>query len=459
MLSALRQPRAFYRRLLYLALPVIAQNLITTSLGFMDTFMVGLLGSEEMSAVTVANVPIFIIQLVVFGLQSGSSVLISQFWGKGDRESINRVMGLGAYIAGGVSLTFALVMFFLPRQVLLLVTDNLRLIALAEPYLQIVGFSYVFNSLASVYIGMQRSIENPKFGMIVFALSTLCNTVGNYILIFGKFGAPALGITGAAIATLASRVLELVLSLGYALRCRRMPLLPRALLCPGTGILRRFLRYSTPVLLNETLWGLGTSLFTVVMGHMAISTDILAAYTVAGNIDKLVTVAMFGVAAAAAVIVGTEIGAGSRESVLQIGKCLSAVAFLVGIGICALELGLYFGLLREHLLPLFSLNAAAASLCTVMVVCNAVRCPFDSFVTTMIVGVLRGGGDVHAALLIDILPLWLFALPLTALAAAIPGLSPVWVCVAMVTQSVPKVPAGLARLRSGTWVRDVTKRA
>ncbi|MFR2560006.1 MAG: MATE family efflux transporter [Oscillospiraceae bacterium] len=190
MFSYLRQPKGFYRRLFLLALPIIVQNLITTSLGFLDTFMVGLLGSEQMSAVTVANVPIFIIQLIVFGLQSGSSVLISQYWGRGDRESINRVMGIGFCIAGSVSTLFALIMAFFPADVLLLVTDNLRLVAIGTPYIRIVGFSYILNSLSSIYIGMQRSIENPRFGMLVFGASMLCNTVGNYVLIFGKLGFP-----------------------------------------------------------------------------------------------------------------------------------------------------------------------------------------------------------------------------------------------------------------------------
>lgn len=202
MFSYLRQPKGFYRRLFLLALPIIVQNLITTSLGFLDTFMVGLLGSNEMSAVTVANVPIFIIQLIVFGLQSGSSVLISQYWGRGDRESINRVIGIGLCIAGSVSTLFALIMAFFPADVLLLVTDNLRLVAIGTPYIRIVGFSYILNSLSSIYIGMQRSIENPRFGMLVFGASMLCNTVGNYVLIFGKLGFPALGVTGAAAATL-----------------------------------------------------------------------------------------------------------------------------------------------------------------------------------------------------------------------------------------------------------------
>ena len=125
MFSYLHQPKGFYKHLFLLALPVIVQNLITTSLGFLDTFMVGLLGSDQMSAVTVANVPVFIIQLVVFGLQSGSSVLISQYWGRGDRESINRVMGIGFMIAGGVSVLFAAILCAFPAQVLYLITDNL----------------------------------------------------------------------------------------------------------------------------------------------------------------------------------------------------------------------------------------------------------------------------------------------------------------------------------------------
>ena len=298
----------------------VGKHIITTSLGFLDTFMVGLLGSEQMSAVTVANVPIFIIQLIVFGLQSGSSVLISQYWGRGDRESINRVIGIGLCIAGSVSTLFALIMAFFPADVLLLVTDNLRLVAIGTPYIRIVGFSYILKSLSSIYIGMQRSIENPRFGMLVFGASMLCNTVGNYVLIFGKLGFPALGVTGAAAATLLSRVVEFALAFGYALRCRTVPLQWSALLRPGREMLHRFIHYSAPVLANETLWGVGYSLITVIMGHMAASGDLIAAYTVAGSIDKLSTAGIYGIANAAAVIVGKEIGIGSsRESVVRIG--------------------------------------------------------------------------------------------------------------------------------------------
>ena len=404
MFSYLQQPKGFYKRLFLLALPVIVQNLITTSLGFLDTFMVGLLGSDQMSAVTVANVPVFIIQLVVFGLQSGSSVLISQYWGRGDRESINRVMGIGFMIAGGVSVLFAAILCAFPAQVLYLITDNLTLVELAEPYLRIVGFSYIFNSLSSIYIGMQRSIENPRFGMIVFAISMLCNTLGNYVLIFGKLGLPALGITGAAVATLLSRVVEFVVAFSYAFRCRTMPLMKHAILRPGMDMLCKFLRYSAPVLINETLWGTGFSMITVIMGHMANSSDLIAAYTLAGNIDKLMTSGVFGIAAAVSVIVGKEIGTGNLKGVYNIGRALCFTAFAFGIVLGLTEYTMFVTLMRPFVMPLFSLSAVAERLCSVMLMCYACAIPLHSFSTTMVVGVLRGGGDVNASLFIDNVP-------------------------------------------------------
>lgn len=457
MFSYLHQPKGFYKRLFLLALPVILQNLITTSLGFLDTFMVGLLGSNEMSAVTVANVPIFIIQLIVFGLQSGSSVLISQYWGRGDRESINRVMGIGFLIAGSVTIVFAAVLALFPAGVLLLVTDNLLLVELGEPYLRIVGFSYIFNSLASIYVGMQRSIENPRFGMMVFGASMLCNTAGNYILIFGKFGFPALGITGAAVATLLSRVVEFLIAFTYALRCRTMPLMKHALLRPGMDMLRKFLRYSAPVLVNETLWGTGFSMITVIMGHMAASSEIIAAYTLAGNIDKLMTSGIFGIAAAVTVIVGKEIGLGNLKGVYNVGRalCFTAAAFGLVIGVA--EYLVYISVLRPYVVPLFSLSEASAALCSVMIGCYACAMPLHSFSTTMVVGVLRGGGDVRASLLIDNIPLWCIALPVMYLLGIVLKVPNEVFCLCLMLESAAKTPVGLWRVHSGKWIHDITR--
>ena len=358
MFASLRREPGFYRRLFTLALPLVLQNLITTSLGFVDTFMVGLLGNRELSAVTAANVPIFLLQVIIFGLMSGLTVLVSQYWGRGDAGAINRAMGVAMYLGLAIAGAMAALLYLAPGRVLRLVTDNAVLVELGTPYLRIVGFSYLFNSVSSVYVSMQRSTENPRFGLRVFTASMLLNTFGNYVLIFGHFGAPALGITGAAIATLLSRVAEFVIALTFALTDRRVPLHLRALLRPGTDMLRRFVRYAAPVVFNETLWGVGTSVLTAVMGHMVISTDMLAAYAIMGNIDKFSTVACFGLAGATAVIVGKRIGEGAdREEVYSLGVCLLLTALLAGTVIAlalAVALPTFF---LPVLYPLFRLSA------------------------------------------------------------------------------------------------------
>ena len=458
MLRALRREPGFYRRLWVLALPIVLQNIITTSLGFADTFMVGLLGNAEMAAVTAANVPIFIIQLVIFGFQSGMAVLVSQYWGRGDTDNINRCMGVALYAVTGFSITLSLITFFFPAQVLRLITPNEELVRLATSYIQIVGFSYIFNGVSSIYAGIQRSTEYPAFGMILFAISMCVNTFLNFVLIFGRFGAPAMGVTGAAVATLTSRVVEFAVAIGFALWNKRLPLRPACILRPGRDILRSFLKYSTPVVCNETLWSMGTSMLTVIMGHMANSQDMLAAYALIGNIDKLSTVVCFGIAAASAVIIGKEIGMGrDRERVYSVGWTLLVVSLLVGALVMLLLLALLPLFFRPVLFRLFKLTAGAAEVAGYLAVVYAVFMPMRAFDITNITGVLRAGGDVKMAAFIDNGPLWLASIPLMALAGLVLN-APTWlVCIAMQAENLCKCPLGLIRFRSGKWINDITR--
>ncbi len=459
MFHHLRRESGFYKRLFLLALPLILQNLITTSLGFVDTFMVGLLGQTELSAVTAANSPIFLVQVIIFGLISGLTVLVSQYWGRGDPEAINRCMGIALYTGVGIAGAVALVLFLFPQPVMALVTNNPVLIELGAPYLQIVGVSYVFNAASSVYVGMQRSTENPAMGMIVFAASMLLNTFLNYVLIFGKLGAPALGITGAAIATLTSRIVEFLLTLGYALFSRRVPLRPSALFRPGMVFLRDFIKYSTPVLLNETLWGLGTTVMTAIMGHMIISEEMLAAYAIMGNIDKFSTVACFGVAGATAVIVGKRIGEGAgKDEIYSLGCCLLLVSLLVGLAV-ALCLGAALPLIFIPILyPLFHLEGLALEIAITMCIVYICILPLKAFDITNITGLLRAGGDARMASVIDLSPLWLVAVPLTALTGLVLNAPVAVVCLSIQTESLCKMPLGIHRLRSRKWINDITRK-
>ncbi len=202
MFRSLRREPGFYPRLWKLSLPMIMQNLITFSLGLIDTFMVSRLGNEEMAAVSTANVPVFLLLSVVFGVQSGLGILVSQYWGRGDLKSVSRVLGVAALLGTAITGLLAVVFFLFPVQVMDLLSNSHERSLLGAPYLRVIGFSYVFNMLSSIYASAQRSVENPNFGMLVFGFSTLLNTGLNYLFIFGRCGFPALGVEGAAVATL-----------------------------------------------------------------------------------------------------------------------------------------------------------------------------------------------------------------------------------------------------------------
>ena len=458
MTQTLRRNPGFYQNLWRLALPIVLQNIITTSLGFADTFMVGMLGNAEMAAVTAANTPIFIVQLVIFGFQSGMAVLVSQFWGRGDTQAINRCLGVALYTVTAFSAAVALICCVFPHRVLSLVTTNGELVALGRNYLCIVGFSYIFNGMSTVYVGVQRNTEHPGFGTALFTMSMGVNTLLNYIFIFGKLGAPALGVTGAAIATLLSRVVEFIVAAAYALRCKRIPLHPALLLRPGRFITGRFIKYSTPVVVNEGLWSLGVSMLTVIMGHMENSQDMLAAYALSGNVDKVTTVVCFGLGGAASVIVGKEIGMGrSKEQVQRTAGTLLRVSFLVGVVVTAVEMVLLPTFFKPVLFPLFDLTEGAAYAAGCMLTMYALCMPMRAVNITNIVGVLRSGGDIMAAFLIDVVPVWVISVPLMAVSGLVLD-APLWLaCICVQAESVCKGPIGYLRYRSGKWINDITR--
>lgn len=456
MLACFKREPGFYRRLLSLALPMVVQNIITNSLGLIDTFMVGTLGEGPLASVTLANIPVFVVQLMMFGAQSGSSVLISQYWGKGDRKSISRVMGIGTWVVGAIALIFALITTFLPRQFMSLFGNDAEVIATAVSYVRIVGWSYFFDSFVQIYIGAHRSMGNPARGMYILIASMVSNTFLNWMLIFGKLGFPRLEVEGAALATLIARVISFVIMVVWALRDREFTIEWRLFLRPGGDMCRRFIRVAVPVMCNETLWSLGTSMYPTIMGHMDGSKEILAAYAIAGNINNLCTVGVFAIAGAAAIVVGQEIGAGNARQVKRLGGLMDALAFLFGLVMGLISLALLYLFVRPVLYPLFDLSAEAASICTMMLTVVFLTMSVRSFCTTNIVGVLRGGGDVTVAALIDILPLWVLAIPTAALCGLVLKLDVLWVYLAMAGESVVKCLLGHLRYRTGKWVKDVT---
>ena len=214
--------------------------------------MVGLLGSNELSAVTAANAPIYLIQIIIFGLMSGLTILVSQYWGKQDRQSISRVMGAGMWIVAVVTALFALIMNLFPLEFLSLFGNEPSVIATAAQYGDLAALSCFFNSFTMMYIAAYRSMEKPQLGMYILMASMSLNTFLNWVFIFGNLGAPQLGVRGAALATLIARMLEVAIVVGHMARTKFFRIRPALLLRPGPSMSWRSIRYGRPVVHNET---------------------------------------------------------------------------------------------------------------------------------------------------------------------------------------------------------------
>lgn len=453
----IRREPGFYKRLMYLSMPIVLQNLITFSLGLIDTFMVSQLGNTEMAAVTAANVPVFLLISIVFGVQSGLGILVSQYWGKQDMRSISRAIGVAAASGVVVAALLAAVLFLWPVQIMDLLSNNHQLSVLGAPYLKLIGISYIFNMVSSVYASAQRSAENPSFGMKLFGASTLINTGLNYLLIFGKLGFPMLGIQGAAIATLCARICEFIICLLYALRDRRIRIQWAAFFRPGWDMLRRFLKYASPVVLNEAAWGLGNSLLTVILGYTENSVEMLAANAVMGNLSRLFLVFCFGLGAAVSVLVGKAIGEGrSQDEIMDLSRALLRFTIVSGIILTVFALSLVPTLFVPVVFPLFKLYGESAVIATALAVTAFATIPLHAHSISSITGVLRAGGDVFWSAALDLGPQWCIGLPLTALCALVlkTGIWPI--AIAMQLEYFVKVPLCEYRVRSRKWIHDVT---
>lgn len=459
MLHFLKRGRGFYQGLITLVLPIVLQNLINSSLAFVDNVFVGMLGQNELAGVALANTPFFVAMLFVFGLQSGGAVLISQYWGRKDVETINRVMGISFYFAGAVSFVFATVIALFPHFIMGLTTNNPDLLSIAARYGQIVAYSYFINAVVMVYIGAHRSTENPKFGMYVLGFSMLCNTFLNWVLIFGKLGMPALGVEGAAIATLISRIIELLITVVYIMFYdKHIPFIPHAILRPGKTILKDFLKYSTPVVLNESFWGFGISLLPIIYGHMANSANVVAGNSIAGNLERVVTVFIFAIANATAIVVGKEIGRGaSKDEVQVLGGDLLSLSMLSGAFSGILLSILTFTVIEPFVFPLFDLSAEAQRIAKTMLLVMSFILFIRAYNATNVVGILRGGGDVNFCMLMDVLPLYIYTVPIAALTALVLKWDIQWVYILVMCEEVIKLFVGIWRYRSRKWINNITR--
>jgi putative MATE family efflux protein len=451
MKSAFVRDKEFYRQLITMSVPIALQNLIGFGLTMMDTVMLGSLGEKQISASSIANQPYFIFTVFLFGLASGASVLTAQYWGKKDTSTISSILSLAMKAAVVCSLVFGLIVLVFPEFVMSLYTPDKAVIAFGAQFLRIIGFSYILSSISTTYLYILRSVENVKLPLIINFTSFVINIILNWIFIFGKFGVPAMGIRGSATATLCARFVELIFALVYAFRFdKKLTVSLATFFKVDRPLLKDFLRYSLPVVANETIWALGASLQSVIVGH--ISSEAVAANSIAGVVQRLAMVVTMGIANFSAVAVGKQIGAGNTQKARDYASTMLKLSIIVGI-----LSSVFILLIRKPFLSIYNVSGTTMNYAYEIMTVYALSTFFICFNYTNIIGVLRGGGDTRFAMFADLLTLWLIALPLGAIAGLILKLPLPVVFILLTIDEPVKVIIGLPRFKSGKWLKNVTR--
>lgn len=448
-LKSIFEDKKFLKKTIAIGIPIAVQALLNTTLNLVDTMMIGTLGESTIAAVGLANKVFFVFTLLLFGIVSGSSILTAQYWGKRDVKNIRRVLGISLIIGLAGAVIFMLAGLFIPKAVMSIFTPSEGTISIGASYLAIVAISYPLTAITNCYISLLRATNQVKAPVFISIVSILVNVVLNYTLIYGNFGAPKLGVQGAAIATVIARLVE-CLSILAVVYITKGPAAAKIkeLVTFDKEFIKKYLITVSPVIANEFMWGLGVTMYSLVYGRMG--DEAVAAITITQNVEQICVVIFQGLSSATAVILGNELGANKIKDAERHSKSFFVLQFMLTI-----VMGIVCLLIRTPLINLFSVPENIAidiTRCLTVFVCYL---PFRMFNLINIVGVLRSGGDTKASLLLDITGVWCVGIPFAFLGGIVLGL-PIYYVYAMITiEEVYKFILGLRRYKQKKWLRNI----
>ena len=443
--------KQFYKQVLVLIIPMALQNLINVGVTAADVFMLGLVGETALSGASLAGQIQFVMTLVFMGVTSGATVLTAQYWGKGDCRTIEKILGMAFRIAFLVALFFAAAAFCIPDMLMRIYSSEPEVIQEGVKYLRIVGVSYLLMAFTQIYLNIMRSIEKVVIATVVYSVSLLVNIFINAVLIFGLFGMPKLGIVGAAIGTLAARVVEAAIVFWYAaVKNKIVKIHIRDLFTTDKLLMGDFLMYSLPVVLNELMWGLGSSANTAVIGHLGSAA--VAANSVAQVARQLATVVAFGICNATAIYLGKTIGEQRFEDAKVYGRKfikLSLIAGCIGGGLILIAAPIANAVM--------ALTSEAQSYLTFMFFVMSYFTVAQALNTTLVVGVFRSGGDTKFGLVLDVGTMWGCSILLGSIAEFVFNAPVQIVYMLLMSDEIIKLPITLKRFYGYKWIKDVTR--
>lgn len=441
--------KRFYKNLVMLALPIALQQLITVGVNMADNVMLGQLGETSMSAATLANNFISIYQIMCMGLGMGASVLVSRYFGMGNAENMKKAVNIMFRMEFVIATLFSIFTVLCPALIMGIFTTDEGVIAGGVGYLLISIPCYYLNGYAVTTSLILRSVGKANVPLISSICSFFINIFFNWVFIFGNLGAPEMGVNGAALGTLIARVVEFSITMGYLfLKDEGIHLRAKDLFMKVGDLVPEYIRISIPVLISDTLLGLGNSAIAVVMGH--IGSTFVAANAITTVTMQLATVIIQGISQASCTITGITLGEGDQEKAQRQGVTFATLGFLIGGVACLIILGL-----RGIIIDYYKIAPETKELANSLMEAVAIVVLFQAANSILTKGTLRGGGDTKFLMVFDILFLWIVSLPLGALAGLVWHLDGFWIYMMLKCDQFLKCIICILRLRSGKWIKKI----
>ena len=437
----------FYRQMFKLAIPIIIQNLLRAAVNSSDVIMLNYVGQSAISAVSLAANYSNILFMVYYGLGTGASLLCAQYFGKKNMQAIHAVEGIALRFSLAISALVALAAFTIPQRMLLLFTSDQELIAIGSSYIRIMGITYLCWGVTEIYLAILRSIGRVTISMALNMLAFGLNILLNAVFIFGLFGAPKLGVTGVAIATASSRLIQLIACVIVSLLSKDVKLNPIYMFIRSKTLLNDFIHLSLPALGNDLSWSVAFSMYSVILGHLG--TEAVAANSLVTVVRNVGSVFCFAIASAGTILLGRVMGQGELEKSKSYASGMLKMTVVAG-GVIVLAV-------TPFVLRFASLNDTAMHYLKYMLLINSYYIMGSAVNTALIAGVFRAGGDTKFGLICDTIDMWVYAVPLGFFAAFVVKLPVLWVYFLLCTDEFVKWPWVIHHYRKGEWAKNITR--
>ena len=439
--------RSLRKEIVRLALPIALQQFMTALVGACDAIMLGKLSQDAMSAVSLATQVTFVFNLFMFAFMAGENMFVAQYYGKGDYTGISQVFSLVTKICGCIAVVFLAGTLFFPEQLMRILTNEETLIVLGSEYLRVIGISYVFSGIAQTFLAIMKNCGAVNMSTLINGVMVILNIALNAVFIFGLSGFPKMGIKGAALATVLATVVQFLWSVGYVL-CR-IRAVKFSLRSCEKKLFGRFWQKTVPLLINNLAWGIGFSMYSVIMGHLG--TDAVAANGIANISKNLVVCFCLGLGNAGSIIVGNRLGADRLQEAKEAGVTLTRIAIIAGI-----VSGLVLVALSPFITKMVDLTPTARGYLQKMLLICSYYIAGKSVNCMTIGGIFAAGGDSKFGMLCDSVTLWCITVPLGCICAFILKLPVMVVYFVLNLDEIIKLPVVYKHYKKYKWIKNLT---